>query len=1063
MDAGGTVTVANPASATGGVRRVTFNTALLTVSPGAFPGEWKFEHITGQLVGGPYSVQFVPGTTGMIGVGTGSFSFAMSNTGDVTIDNAVSATGGLRTITLRTDVITVDPQAYAGGWRIDRSTAANQMVFGRGTAVVVPGVLFSVNASMGLTAFSATLGGDGRVSVTNGVSATGGTRILSFNTVRLRVDPSTYTGDWRVHDVGPVHYGPYSEYFVRGTRSLIVAAVGNQFIDIDGGCGVTPNSFNLGVHVFTVACDPDVTGPVITTPSNLTVEASSAAGRTVTFAVSVSDDIDPAPSLACSRSSGSVFALGSTQVSCSASDAAGNQSSATFFVAVVDSTPPVLSGVPVDRSAEATGPAGAAVAWLAPTAADLVSGAVAVICAPGSGSTFPVAITIVTCAAVDAAGNRSEARFQVWVTDRVAPTVTLISPSRDAVITSLTDVTVGVSDLVGVTQVSDQYAGTSFSRIAGSAQAGSWRGSVLQGRSYYRTWYYQGRTYGGYIPTYSDITIRARDAGGNTATTTVIDNDGIASSIDRSRINASLDQSGTYSTQFNDGITSGSLISNSGYMTAAKVGAAIRVTVLSRAPWQWMPYVTACAGSEKQVILPNVGDTVDLVCQGNTLTVRVVSTASRVEVWKHIWGTSCYYFSGCYNYDYWTNAYLTTGQSYSTGSPSSTDPSNQGLVTVDVRRMAPTAADESFVDPLAEPHSELSVEGFQISAHDLVSTVIATAELAPGTTAEISIVSGAEPSGDQLQLAALAGTVAATVQGVSHVIAEGQQVTASAAPKLDQTISFGALADRAFGAPPFAAAATASSGLPVSYGVGGGSACSVAGDMVSVLGTGTCTVVATQGGSDRFNAATPVTQSFSIGRAPQTVNLAALPVAPAYGDPAIGLGASSTSGLSVSLTASGACSLSGPTTLAFTGWGLCTVVASQDGDVNYQPAPSVTRTTQVSLSWSGVLQPINTDDSSIFKQGSTVPVKFKLTGASAPVTNLPAQLFLAQVSNGVIGSELEAVSTVANDGGNTFRYDAASGQYIFNLGTKGMAQGTWQIRVDLRDGVTRTVLVSLKK
>src|SRR5205814_1146556 len=42
----------------------------------------------------------------------------------------------------------------------------------------------------------------------------------------------------------------------------------------------------------------------------------------------------------------------------------------------------------------------------------------------------------------------------------------------------------------------------------------------------------------------------------------------------------------------------------------------------------------------------------------------------------------------------------------------------------------------------------------------------------------------------------------------------------------------------------------------------------------------------------------------------------------------------------------------------------------------------------VAFSWSGVLQPVNADGSSVFKLGSTVPVKFRLTGSSAGITDL---------------------------------------------------------------------------
>jgi hypothetical protein len=116
----------------------------------------------------------------------------------------------------------------------------------------------------------------------------------------------------------------------------------------------------------------------------------------------------------------------------------------------------------------------------------------------------------------------------------------------------------------------------------------------------------------------------------------------------------------------------------------------------------------------------------------------------------------------------------------------------------------------------------------------------------------------------------------------------------------------------------------------------------------------------------------------------------------------------------------------------------------------------------VSYAWSGFLQPINVDGSSVFKLGSTIPVKFALTGVSASIANLTARIYVAKVANNVTGSEAEAISTASATTGNLFRYDATSGQYIFNLATKGLSTGTWQIRADFGDGVLRTVMVSLK-
>jgi hypothetical protein len=89
-----------------------------------------------------------------------------------------------------------------------------------------------------------------------------------------------------------------------------------------------------------------------------------------------------------------------------------------------------------------------------------------------------------------------------------------------------------------------------------------------------------------------------------------------------------------------------------------------------------------------------------------------------------------------------------------------------------------------------------------------------------------------------------------------------------------------------------------------------------------------------------------------------------------------------------------------------------------------------------------------------------VPVKFQLTGASAGITDLSARLYLQRIGAGATGTVLEAVSTSNATSGNLFRYD--SGQYIFNLGTKTLSAGTYQLRIDLADGVLRTVNITLK-
>jgi len=89
-----------------------------------------------------------------------------------------------------------------------------------------------------------------------------------------------------------------------------------------------------------------------------------------------------------------------------------------------------------------------------------------------------------------------------------------------------------------------------------------------------------------------------------------------------------------------------------------------------------------------------------------------------------------------------------------------------------------------------------------------------------------------------------------------------------------------------------------------------------------------------------------------------------------------------------------------------------------------------------------------------------VPVKFQLTGASAGVTDAVVRLYVAKITDDVVGTEVEAESTSNATEDNFFRY--ADGQYIFNLSTAGLTAGTYQLRVDTGDGILRVVNISLR-
>lgn len=163
------------------------------------------------------------------------------------------------------------------------------------------------------------------------------------------------------------------------------------------------------------ACDSpaDSTPPTIVLPPSPSIEATSPAGAVAMFTVYATDDQDPSPTVACLPASGNTFAIGSTPVTCSATDAAGNSATGTFFVQVVDTTPPTLL-LPGTLTVNATSPSGAVVTYGA-DATDIVGPTATPVCSAPSGSRLPIGTTIVTCTATDAAGNVGSGSFTVVV------------------------------------------------------------------------------------------------------------------------------------------------------------------------------------------------------------------------------------------------------------------------------------------------------------------------------------------------------------------------------------------------------------------------------------------------------------------------------------------------------------------------------------------------------------------------------------------------------------------------------------------------------------------------
>jgi hypothetical protein len=119
----------------------------------------------------------------------------------------------------------------------------------------------------------------------------------------------------------------------------------------------------------------------------------------------------------------------------------------------------------------------------------------------------------------------------------------------------------------------------------------------------------------------------------------------------------------------------------------------------------------------------------------------------------------------------------------------------------------------------------------------------------------------------------------------------------------------------------------------------------------------------------------------------------------------------------------------------------------------------------------GFLQPINDTahqvgvSTSIFKAGSTVPVKLQLKradgtavqAASAPVWEVPVK------GSPTTAPVDESVYGTAADSTNTYRFDGTARQYIYNWGTDAAGKGSYhRIGVKLEDGQTYFVNIGLR-
>lgn len=113
-----------------------------------------------------------------------------------------------------------------------------------------------------------------------------------------------------------------------------------------------------------------------------------------------------------------------------------------------------------------------------------------------------------------------------------------------------------------------------------------------------------------------------------------------------------------------------------------------------------------------------------------------------------------------------------------------------------------------------------------------------------------------------------------------------------------------------------------------------------------------------------------------------------------------------------------------------------------------------------------ILQPINADGSSVFKQKSTVPAKFQVCdvdGNPIGTAGVVDSFNLVRTTNGTDSGEITEVVDSTVKATSDFRYDPTAGQWIFNMNTKNLSAGkTYWYKITLDSGQTIEFSFGLK-
>ena len=760
---------------------------------------------------------------------------------------------------------------------------------------------------------------------------------------------------------------------------------------------------------------PDTTPPVWTVPADFNVEATGPAGAIVTYNASASDPDDAVVSQACTPTSGSTFPLGTTTVNCTATDTHGNVGIASFNVTVEDTTPPTLT-LPSNMTVSASSASGA-VASFSASANDLVDGNIAITCVPPSGSSFPIGQTTVNCSAIDAHGNGASGSFTVTVVDNVPPVLTL--PSNITVIAPNASGAV-VNFTVSATDAVDGPVAVTCSPISGSLfPVGQTTVSCSASDSHGNT------GTGSFIVTVilddvppvltlpANMTVSAQNASGAVVTFTASANDAVDGVVPVTCTPASGSLFPIGQATVNCSATDAHGNTSSGSFT---------VTVVDDIP----PVLT----------IPS-----DITVSAQNASGAVVSfTVSATDAVDGVVPVTCTPASG---------SLFPLGQTTVNCSASDSN-GNTGTGSFKVNvvdDLPPVLTLPSDITVIA-PNTSGAVVNFTASAIDAVDGPVAvTCSPASGSLFPLGQTTvNCSASDSHGNTANGSFTVTVTLDNIPPVLTLPSDITASAQSADGAIVNFTVSAIDAVDGPVPATCTPASGSLfPIGQ-----------------------TMVNCSASDSKGNTANG---SFTITVVDNIPPMLTLPAN-------ITVTAQNASGAVVNFTASATDAVTGPVPVAcipasgsLFPIGQTTVNCSANDaqgntangsfivSVQYAAAGNKCK----GVAGHEILQPINTNGSSVFKQGSTVPAKFRVCGADGDPIGTPGVVtrfrLIGVISDGTLSNVDEAVLSTPPD--TEFR--SGNQQWIFNIDTKNLfADHTYIYLITLNDGSTIQFQFTLK-